>query len=59
MIPTVRISIVDLPRPWPAGLYRKLTKAQREKLKRRLLKKGAALVKTYTDRHGKKRVSMS
>ncbi|CAK8986184.1 unnamed protein product [Durusdinium trenchii] len=42
--------------PWSAGLYQKFTKAQREKLKKRLLKKGGALVKTYKDKHGKKRV---
>eukprot|EP00435_Cladocopium_sp_Y103_P026133 s332_g6.t1 len=42
--------------PWSGGLYRKLTKAQREKLRKRLQKKGLSLVKVYRDQRGRKRV---
>lgn len=50
--------IFACPRPYAHGLYRKMTKAAREKLKNRLIKKGIQLVKVYKDQKGKKRVSM-
>jgi len=53
------VHIPHFPRPWADALYRKMTKAQREKLKRRLLRKGGPLVKTWTSKDGRKRVSMS
>lgn len=43
-------------RPWGHKLYKKMTKEKRQKLMKKLKKKGKLLVRVYTDKHGKRRV---
>ena len=43
--------------PWAMWLYRKMTKKHREKLTKRLVRKGQALVRCYVDKRGRTRVS--
>ena len=45
-------------RPFAAGLYRKLSKAKREKIKKRLLKKKLEIVRQHVDADGRKRVNL-
>ena len=45
-------------RPYTANMYRKMTKALREKLLQRLMKKGKRLVRVYIDKKGRRRVSI-
>ena len=52
-------SVIAFLRPFAGGLYRKLSKGKREKIKQRLLKKNIKIVRQYVDANGRKRVTLS
>ena len=50
------LTVCSIPRPWAAGLYRRLTKAKRDKITKRLKRKQFDIVKQYIDDNGRRRV---
>lgn len=58
IIYTSPLALQALLRPWAMWMYRKMTKAFRMKLNKRLLRKGGQLVRKYLDKHGRTRVSV-
>ena len=57
--PKLKLNVVMncAPRPWSKLLYRKMTRALRSQLLRRLVRKGGPLVKVYYDKKGHKKVA--
>ena len=55
---TSPLALQALLRPWAMWMYRKMTKAFRMKLNKRLLRKGGQLVRKHLDKHGRTRVSV-
>jgi len=54
-----QVGVAPNSRPWAYLMYRKLTKQARERLTRKLARKGHKLVKVYQDQRGQRRVSES